>query len=100
MAQKGRTSRVSKGGRQKANVNQEKKRQEKFAAKREAGKAYEYKKNPYKPGSKEFLTEQAIRADKTRSSKLPLARLTSIFAKLENTQKKELELKKKKLKAS
>ena len=42
---KSRTSRVSKGGRQSANVAHEAKRQEKFAAKRANGTAYEYTDN-------------------------------------------------------
>ena len=50
---KSRVSRVSNGGRQKANLAREKKRQEKFAKKRESGNIYVYQKNPYKKGTNE-----------------------------------------------
>ena len=86
---KSRTDKVSMGGRQKAHVAQETKRQAKFAAKRESGNAYEYKPNPYKKGTGNWRIEAATRAAKTQSSKLPLARLTSIFAKLDNQLAKE-----------
>lgn len=81
---KSRASKVSMGGRQKAHIAQEAKRQAKFAAKRESGNAYEYKPNPYKKGTVKWRLEAASRAEKTQSSKLPLVKLTSIFAKLDN----------------
>lgn len=80
---KSRTSRASLGGRQKANLAHEAKRQEKFAKKRENGTAYIYKPNPYKEGSQEYLHEQLERQEKNKSSKLPYAQLKSFFAKLE-----------------
>lgn len=86
---KSRASKVSMGGRQKAHVAQETKRQAKFAAKRESGNAYEYKANPYKKGTRDWHIEAAARAEKAQSSRLPLARLTSIFAKLDNQLAKE-----------
>lgn len=81
---KSRSSRVSMGGRQRSNVAHEKKRQEKFAKKREQGNAYKYKKNPYKEGTAEYEHERLVREEKNRSSKLPYARLQSVFAKLDN----------------
>lgn len=87
--QKSRQSRMSKGGRQKANVAHERKRQEKFAAKRETGEAYKYQPNPYKKGTEEYREEEYQRSLKRKSSKLPYARLTSIFAKLDNALAEE-----------
>ena len=85
------TSKVSMGGRQKANLAHEAKRQEKFKAKRESGKAYEYKSNPYnkKTDYEAWHDEDLKRKEKAKSSKLPYAQLTSIFAKLNNELKKE-----------
>lgn len=59
-------------------------REEKMNKRREAGKAYSYKKNPYKEGTKEYVTECMERAEKTKSKKLPFAKTRSIFAKLDN----------------
>lgn len=94
---KTRTSRVSMGGRQKANVAREAKRQAKFAEKRENGTAYEYKPIPFKKGTKAYNEEKLIRAEKSKSSKLPIARLKSIFAKLNNELEEKEELNKKKI---
>lgn len=82
--QKSRSSRVSNGGRTKANKAQEAKRQAKFAAKREAGNVYKYEPIKAKKGSVEYIIAKAERVEKAKSSKLPYARLTSIFAKLDN----------------
>ena len=87
-----RVSRVSNGGRTKANKAQEAKRQAKFAAKREAGKAYVYKANPYKPYTKKWWIEKNKRAEKAKSSRVPYAIITSIFAKLDNEIAKEKEV--------
>ena len=92
--QKSRKSRVSNGGRQKANLNHEKKRQEYFAKRKEAGKRYQYKKNPYEEGTQEYERERLDRIEKAKSSRLPYARLESIFAKLDN-QLNDLKLKQK-----
>ena len=88
---KSRTSRVSKGGRQSANVAHEAKRQEKFAAKRANGTAYEYKPNPYKAGTKEWAREKALRAEKAKSSKDSISIWRSTMAKLENEIKAQHE---------
>lgn len=82
--QKRRTSRVSKGGRQRANLAKNEKRMKKFAAKRENGTAYEYKPNPYKKGSVEYIAERAKRAEKAKSSKLDIAQWDSTMSKLDN----------------
>lgn len=83
---KGRTSRVSHGGREKANKRHEEKRQAYFAKKKEEGRAYKYTPNPFdsEKQPEEWATENYIRQQKTVSHKLPLARLTSFFAKLDN----------------
>lgn len=81
---KQRTSRVSKGGRQKAHLNQEAKRQAKFAEKRENGEAYSYKPNPFKKGTVEYDEERLIRVEKSKSKKTDVAKMTSIMRKLDN----------------
>ena len=80
------TTKVSNGGRQKANLAHEAKRQAYFAKKREEGRAYQYKKNPYDPKTQpeEWATEQFLRLEKAKSHKLPYAQLKSFFAKLDN----------------
>lgn len=90
------THSVSNGGRQKANLRKEEKRQAKFAAKREAGKAYTYQPIEAKKGTREYRREKMDRAEKAKSSKLPLARWTSIMKKLSNQLTKEAEENKKK----
>lgn len=86
MAKKGGKSsgKISNGGRQKANVAHTKKRMEKFAAKRGTEKEYKYQPISAKPGTNEYERERLDRAEKAKSSKLPYARMTSIFAKLDN----------------
>lgn len=71
------------------------KRMEKFARRREEGKTYEYKPNPHKEGTKEYIIEQNKRETKAkRWYKLPLSQFTSAMAKLDNQLKKEKEAKK------
>jgi len=69
------------------------KRMKKFAKRREEGKAYEYKPNPYKEGTEEYILEDNKRASKT-SSRLPISKFESAMAKLDNQIKKEKEAKK------
>ena len=59
-------------------------REKKMNKRREAGKAYKYKPNPFPKGSDEYREEQWNRAHKNISHKTPLARWTSIMAKLDN----------------
>lgn len=66
-------------------------REEKMNKRREAGKTYKYKPNPFPKGSDEYLEEQWNRAYKNVSRKTSFARWTSIMAKMEN----ELEAQKK-----
>lgn len=82
---------ISNGGRQKAKVHQNEKRMSKFAKKREEGKQYVYHKNSYDPKTQaeQWAQEEYDRKQKAKSSKLPYARLTSIFAKLQNEVDKE-----------
>lgn len=59
-------------------------REERMNKRREAGKTYKYKPNPFPKGSDESYDEQWNRLHKNVSHKTPLARWTSIMAKLEN----------------
>lgn len=68
------------------------KREEKMQKRREAGKTYSYKKNPYTEGTKEYRDECKKRDEKNKSKKLHYAKMTSVFAKLDNrieTEKEE-----------
>ena len=61
------------------------KRMEKFSKRREDGKSYEYKPNPYKEGTEEYIIEQNKRIAKTKKlHKLPLSQFDSVMAKLDN----------------
>lgn len=64
-------------------------REEKMNKRREAGKTYKYKPNPFPKGSDEYYDEQYDRAYKNVSRKTPFARWTSIMAKLDNQLAKE-----------
>ena len=64
-------------------------RVEKMNKRREVGKVYEYKKNPYKTGTVENTHEAADRAGKNVSHKLPVAEWKSIMAKLKNELSKQ-----------
>lgn len=71
-------------------------REERMSRRREAGKGYTYKPNPYPKNSREYIEEKAMRAFKNVSHKLPTAKMTSIMAKLENfLAKEESKIKKK-----
>ena len=59
-------------------------REEKMNKRREAGKTYKYKSNPFPKGSDEYYDEQWNRSHKNVSHKTSFARWTSIMAKLEN----------------
>ena len=59
-------------------------REEKMNKRREAGKTYKYKPNPFPKGSDEYYDEQWDRSHKNVSHKTSFARWTSIMAKLEN----------------
>ena len=59
-------------------------REEKMNKRREAGKTYKYKPNPFPKGSDEYYEEQWDRSHKNVSHKTSFARWTSIMAKLEN----------------
>lgn len=72
-------------------------REERMNKRREAGKTYKYKPNPFPKGSDESYDEQWNRLHKNVSHKTPLARWTSIMAKLENqleTERKDAKEKK------
>lgn len=59
-------------------------REERMNKRREAGKTYTYKPNPFPKDSAEYREEQWRRVHKNVSRKTPFARWTSIMAKLEN----------------
>ena len=80
----------------KLRQERDEKRKAKFAKRREEGKAYEYKPNPYKEGTNEYNRETLQRFDKTQNKKTEFQRWRSIFAKLDN----EIELEKKAAKAA
>ena len=73
-------------------------REEKMNKRRETGKTYTYKPNPFKKGTLEYHMEARKRAKKNVSHKTPFARWTSIMAKLENQLAKEKSEKNKKVK--
>lgn len=64
-------------------------REEKMNKRREAGKTYKYKPNPFPKGSDEYYDEQYDRAHKNVSHKTPFTRWISIMAKLDNQLAKE-----------
>lgn len=65
------------------------KREERFRMRKEAGKGYTYKPNPYNPESedkeerKAFALEQKKRSEKNVDRRLPLQKMTSVLAKLD-----------------
>lgn len=71
-------------------------REQKMNKRREEGKIYTYKPNPFKKGTKEYRKEAKKRALKNISHKTPVARWTSIMAKLDNKLAKEKEERSKK----
>lgn len=80
------------------------KRIAKFTQRKEEGKCYEYKPNPYnKDGSRkeqfEFRQERRKREAKNVDHRLPLQKLTSMMRLLENEQSKQREAIKAALKA-
>lgn len=71
-------------------------REERMQKRRDAGKVYTYKKNPCEKGTKEWVKEECARAEKRKSKKPHYAKITSVFAKLDNAlAKAELAAKKK-----
>lgn len=60
------------------------KRMEKFAKRKEEGKCYEYKPNPFKKDSKEYIAEANARARKNIDHKLPMSRFDSVMRKVDN----------------
>lgn len=72
-------------------------RETRMAARREAGKTYKYKANPYPKDSEEYIKEANERASKNANHRLPAARWTSIMKKVDNELlKKSVEESKKK----
>lgn len=80
-------------------VGKRDKRAEKFAKRREEGKTYVYKSNPYEAGTKEYYQEEKKRACKNVDRKTPVARWTSIMARLDN-QLRAAEARRKELKSA
>ena len=75
-------------GRKETNKELRAKRHEahmkKFADRREAGKTYEYKPNPYKEGTVEYNREVLERVEKNRSKRTEFNMMKSIMRKLQN----------------
>lgn len=59
-------------------------REQKMRKRKEVGKTYTYKANPFKKGTDEYREEQWNRRQKNVSHKTPTQKWTSIMAKLEN----------------
>ena len=64
-------------------------REERMNKRKEAGKIYTYKKNPFEKGTSEWLEEEISRSEKRKFKKLPFAHRRSVFAKLDNRINKE-----------
>ena len=60
------------------------KRMERFAKRKENGKSYQYKPNPFKKDSKEYIAEANARARKNTNHKLPISKFDSIMRKVDN----------------
>lgn len=67
-----------------------KKRIAKFTARREAGKSYEYKSNPFEKGSDKYIIEARRRSAKNVDRRLPLQKFTSIMRKLSDQIQKDM----------
>lgn len=80
---KERCQRYKQEGRKEKNKTKKQikheKRLKKFADRREQGKTYEYKPNPYKKGSDQFLLEENRRREKNRSKKPELQYWESVY---------------------
>lgn len=64
-------------------------REEKMAKRRENGKCYVYKPNPYTKGTDAWEKENTLRIQKSRGSKTPVARMMSCMKKVENNLTEE-----------
>lgn len=67
------------------------KRMAKFAKRREEGKSYSYKPNPYKEGTDEFILEENRRRVKNVRP-ISIGKWDSVMRKLQNRRDKALEL--------
>lgn len=85
---KARCEKYKQQGRREINKRKKqekhKKLMDKFAKRKESGKTYEYKPNPYKKDSKEYIREANIRAEKNKDKMLPISRFDSIMQKADN----------------
>lgn len=70
-------------------------REEKMNRRREAGKTYEYKPNPYPKKSREYWKERRERASKNVDHRLPYTKMQSIMAKLRNELAEKAKMEKK-----
>ena len=67
-------------------------REEKMNKRREAGKTYRYKANPFPKGTHEHYMERLMRSFKENTSHKPrISNLKSVMAKLDNRIAKEKE---------
>ena len=102
---KERCKRYTASGHREANKERrqinEKKRMARFAKRREEGKAYEWKPNPFDPQKqpREFAEEVRIRAEKNVDHRDDVSKWRSVMRKLDNELAMETEKNKKILKA-
>lgn len=93
-AHKDRCKRYEQEGRRAKNklIKQERhlKRIEKFKKRREDGKTYCYKPNPYKKGSNEYIEEQNRRRQKNKNRKTQIEIWDSVMRKVNNAVEKEI----------
>ena len=59
-------------------------REQKMNKRREEGKTYTYKPNPFTKGTREYFEEQLKRSQKNVSHKTHFAKMRSLEAKLDN----------------
>lgn len=73
-------------------------RDQKMNRRRELGKTYSYKPNPFSEGTREYYEEQLTRPGKNTSHKTRISKLKSVMAKLNNRLTKEKEERVKRMK--
>lgn len=66
-------------------------REQRMNKRKETGKTYVYRPNPFEKGTKEYQKEAKERALKNVSHKTPYARMVSLMDKLDNQLAKEKE---------
>ena len=102
---KERCKRYTASGHREANKarrqENDKKRTARFAKRREEGKTYEWKPNPFDPEreKRKYVEEARIRAEKNKDHRDSVSRWRSIVRKIDNELAEEAAREKKELKA-